>query len=382
MRICFISTYPPIECGIATYTQYLTWALRRKQLHVYIVSHYGGSGRNVFEAFDYEDGDLASKAFSMITRLSPDLVHIQHEFGLFGKQKGVSLTPLYLQLKMVGIPTVTTLHTVLENHSYEESIILSYLVNYSDGVIIHESYQYEILKKLVSPENLSKVQIIPHGARDVRPIKNAKAILGINPSTKVILMIGYFAPHKGFEDIIDLWPRIYERLERMGEDVLLIIAGKVRTLAQIEYGNMLFNKINLSSHRDKIRVIRGQISQQSFDTVICAADVVVLPYKRVSQSGILAHCLAFGKPVVISNVFRNDFLKETEVALISNSKEDYVENIVRLLTDKDLYERLSKNAKEYVKKKVSWDIIAEKHIDLYRKFVEPSILKVKTIWMD
>ena len=283
---------------------------------------------------------------------------------------------------MVGIPVVTTLHTVLNNHSYEESIIISFLLKYSDGVIIHESYQYDTLKRLLSPDELSKVNIIPHGARDIKPIKDAKRVLGISPTTKVILMIGYFAPHKGFEDIIELWPEIHDRLSKLGEDVLLIIAGKIRTVAQIEYGNMLFNKINSSPRRDKIRVIRGQISQQSFDTVLSASDVVVLPYRRVSQSGIFAHCLAFGKPVVISDVFRNDFLKETEVALVSNTRQDYVDNIVKLLTDKNLYDKLSKNAKKYVKDKISWDKIAERHIKLYRKFVEPSILKVKTIWMD
>lgn len=84
MRIGFISTYPPIECGIATYTQYLTDALRKQKMDIYVVSHCGGKGRGVFPAFDYEDGDLAEKAFSMMTRLTPDIVHIQHEFGLTG----------------------------------------------------------------------------------------------------------------------------------------------------------------------------------------------------------------------------------------------------------------------------------------------------------
>ena len=53
MRIGFISTYLPIECGIATYTKYLTDALRSREMDIYVVYHLGGSGENVFTAFDY-----------------------------------------------------------------------------------------------------------------------------------------------------------------------------------------------------------------------------------------------------------------------------------------------------------------------------------------
>ncbi|HID24544.1 MAG TPA: glycosyl transferase, partial [Planctomycetaceae bacterium] len=57
MRIGFISSYPPIECGIATYTQYLTDAMRDLKLEVYVVAHQGAAGKNVLPTFDYEDPD-------------------------------------------------------------------------------------------------------------------------------------------------------------------------------------------------------------------------------------------------------------------------------------------------------------------------------------
>ena len=122
MRVGFVSTYPPIECGIATYTQYLTEALRKKHTDVYIVSHVGGSGTQVFPTFDYEDGDIAEKAYSMMIRFTPDIVHIQHEFGLFGKYMGVSVVPLIIQFRLIGIPVITTLHTI-----YKETVSYTHL---------------------------------------------------------------------------------------------------------------------------------------------------------------------------------------------------------------------------------------------------------------
>ncbi|MBW2594821.1 MAG: glycosyltransferase [Deltaproteobacteria bacterium] len=227
MRIGFISTYPPIECGIATYTQYLTDALRNKKMDIYVVSHRGGSGKNVFTAFDYEDGDLAEKAFSMMTRLTPDIVHIQHEFGLFGKHYGVSVIPLILKFRLAGIPVVTTLHTVYDKISYEHLVIMNSIIENSDAVIVHETYQLEALKRHIKEKSsLDKIHVVPHGSREIKPIDNAKARLGIHDNTKVVLMLGYFRPTKGFERIIRLWSRIVEKHKT--NDILLMVAGKTR----------------------------------------------------------------------------------------------------------------------------------------------------------
>ncbi|RLB74763.1 MAG: glycosyl transferase, partial [Deltaproteobacteria bacterium] len=149
MRIGFVSTYPPIECGIATYTQYLTDALRAKQTDIYVVSHIGGTGQQVFPAFDYEDGDLGEKAFSTMVRFTPDIVHIQHEFGLYGKHLGVSVVPLILEFKMLGIPVVSTLHTVYTDMDAAHRTILEAVITNSDRVIVHEPYQLDTLKGMI-----------------------------------------------------------------------------------------------------------------------------------------------------------------------------------------------------------------------------------------
>ena len=376
MRIGFVSTYPPIECGIATYTQYLTDALKTKQTDIYVVSHIGGSGPQVFPAFDYGDGDLAEKAFSTMIRFTPDVVHIQHEFGLYGKHLGVSVVPLILQFKMLGIPVVSTLHTVYPHMDMQHRTILEAIISNSDRVIVHEPYQMETLKGFL-PELLhSKLRVIPHGAREVEIIPDAKAKLGLPEDKKVVLIIGYIRPSKNFELIVDIFPDILAKYP----NAVLVMAGKTRGQEYIDYRNQLLDRIANSPARDNIIIIRGQLPQPVFDQILCAADVVVLPYKIVSQSGILAHCLAFGRPLVASS---SRALVETldwaKAGLVCNERDEFIDSIVRILSDDKLAQDLSNNGRHFVKTYISWSIIADKHLDLYREITYVPKVQVRII---
>jgi len=146
---------------------------------------------------------------------------------------------------------------------------------------------------------------------------------------------------------------------------------------------MLFNEINSSPASDSIKVIRGQISQDSFDTILSASDIVALPYSIASQSGIVAHCLAFGKPVVTSNTpVMASLVEETHCGMVCNTDEEYIDNIDRILSDDNLREEFSDNALRYVDDNIAWSKIAGQHIEIYKTIVEPSVLSIDTIWMD
>ncbi len=214
---------------------------------------------------------------------------------------------------------------------------------------------------------MEKIAVIPHGARDVTPIPNAKQILGLPENRKVILIIGYFRPSKNFELIIDIFPDIVKRYG----DVILVVAGKIRGTEHRGYRNMLFNKIAQSPHKDQIFILRGQLPQETFDTILSAADVVALPYKITSQSGILAHCLAFGKPVVTSSTeVMKHIIAGQHTGVVCESKEDYIEAICHILSDPDFAKQLSDNARAYVRDEISWSHIADKHIELYKSVMD------------
>ena len=144
MRIAYVSTYPPSECGIATYTQYLSESVANKGKEIRILSQLGASGENVFEVYAPADKDIAAKLFFYIERLSPDIVHIEHEFGLFGDQRGVQIVEFLIRCNIADTPVITTLHTVFEDLKYEEKIIVQHILNCSSTVVVHEHFQKEI----------------------------------------------------------------------------------------------------------------------------------------------------------------------------------------------------------------------------------------------
>ncbi|HID22266.1 MAG TPA: glycosyltransferase [Planctomycetaceae bacterium] len=314
-----------------------------------------------------------------MVRLTPDVVHIQHEFGLFGKHAGVSVVPLIIQFRQVGVPVVTTLHTVYRDIPDDQREILLAITNHSDRLIVHEPYQLESLKRHFGDGVAEKTSVIPHGARLVEPVPSAKRQLELPTGAKVVLLIGYFRPSKNFELIVDIFPEILKRCP----NAILLVAGKVRGKEHLDYRHMLLRRLAESPARDQIRLIRGQLPQETFDLLLSAADVVALPYKMTSQSGILAHCLAFGKPVVTSATpAMEQILSRCEAGLLCSDTSDYVGAIVRVLQDESLARRLSDNARQYVRNEISWPRIAERTLQLYHSIVDVPLEKIRVLQLD
>jgi len=120
-----------------------------------------------------------------------------------------------------------------------------------------------------------------------------------------------------------------------------------------------------------IPILRGQLPQKTFDIILSAADVVALPYEISSQSGILAHCLAFGKPVVTSGTeVMKEIIGGHDAGIVCDTREAYIEGICHILSDPKLADRLSSNARTYVRESIAWSRVAERHIQLYKSIMD------------
>lgn len=376
MRIGFVSTYPPIECGIATYTQYLVEELKRNSQEIFVVSQIGAKGEKVFPVYWRESVSIAAHVYNLSTRLTPDVMHIQHEFGLFGDHRGVQVIDLILRYKMSGIPIVATLHTVFEKLTLEEEIILRIMVNECDAIIVHEDYQKETLLRYFGKSCEKRIFVIPHGVRNIAPIKDAKKKLDI-AGKKVVLMCGYFRSNKQFHKIVEMWPEITSK----SRNAILLLAGKSQGMEYADYQRKLFESVNNSPVNDKIMVLRGQFPQHTFDTIVSASDIAVLPYTLGGQSGIMAQYYAFGKPVVSSNLkaFKIS-MERSKGGLIAKKDQDYIDHISNLLNDNSQRKKLSNNIKEYTQNECFWEKIVPQHLDIYESVVKVPYGKAKYVY--
>jgi 1,2-diacylglycerol 3-alpha-glucosyltransferase len=365
MKIGIISSYLPIHCGIATYSSYLIEELRRLRNRVYIVCHKGGKGFDCYPAFNYDDPDLPHKALEAMMKFSPDLVHIQHEYALFGEQRGMNVIPLAYEFKLSQIPTVITLHTVPKKCNYEEQIIEKALVEIADATIVHELYQRELIIGRVGHQD--KIWVIPHGVREIKPVPKAKEELSLEDK-KIVLLVGYFRRSKNFERVVKIFPKVAESVD----DALLLVASGARKPEDIAYRDEFLEFVAKSVAKDKIKVLLGPFSQEKFDLILSSADVAVFTYLSGAQSGIMAHCLAFAKPMVVSSDVQAmaDLVQKTRSGFVARTNSELAEAIITILTDKNLAKEFSDNARRHVKKRVSWQIIASRHMDVYNKILK------------
>ena len=367
MKIGIISTYPPLDCGIGTYSSYLIEELRRLKNRVYIVCHRGGKGLDCCPAFNYDDPDLPHRAFEAVMKFTPDLVHIQHEFGLFGEQKGMNVISLVYKFKLSHIPVVITLHTVSEKPDYEEQIIRKALVEIAEAIIVHEEYQRELIKEHLGHEG--KIWVIPHGVREIKPVLKVKAKEELDlVGKKIVLLQGYFRRSKNFERVVRLFPKIAADVD----EALLLIASAARRPEDIAYRDEFLELVAKSRAKDKIKVLLGPFPEQRFDLILSSADVAVLPYLSGAQSGIMAHCLAFAKPMVISSDIQVmvDTIRKTKSGLVAGTDAELTEAIIKILTDENLAKEFSDHDRRYVEKHLSWQIISSKHVEVYNKILK------------
>jgi len=291
----FLSTYPPTQCGLATFTAALMRGLATPE---------SGDRAGVVSVVDTPASSRAPEVVGYLQTRAPgghrvaaealnkfDVAVIQHEYGIFGGQDGDQVLAV---LDEVQVPVVVVAHTVLAGPTPHQRHVLEQVVGASGAVVTMTEAARD---RLVAGYDIdpAKVVVIPHGATPRGG--GHMPILGRRP---LILTWGLLGPGKGIEWAIDG----LQRLRRLHPRPAYIVAGQTHPRVRQHHGEAyrlhLGQRARAVGVSDLVRFAGSYLDEGTLAGLIRRADLVVLPYDSREQvtSGVLVEAIAAGKPVV------------------------------------------------------------------------------------
>ena len=302
--IALIGSYPPRRCGIAVFTSDLAAAIADNDpgIDCTIVAMNDRREGYVYPStvkFQISQDKLIEYrvAADFLNLRNVDAVCLQHEYGIFGGQRGSFIIELAQNLKS---PLITTLHTVLRDPSAEERKIINQLAELSASLVVLSQCAADFLRDIYQvPEN--KITLIQHGIPDVPFLDPdpCKGKLGAGDKT-IILTFGLLSPGKGIEFMIDALPNIISS----HPDVIYYVVGATHPHCKAESGEdyrlSLHHRAKELGVGDHIVFLDRFLERDELIEIIRAADIYVTPYTNETQvvSGTLAYAVGTGKAIV------------------------------------------------------------------------------------
>lgn len=315
-----------------------------------------GRARSVEALFD----SFAVARFAR--RLQPDVIHVHSTHTS-------SLTFLGA-LRMLGIPVVATTHVVTPHEPIRfQNAIYRRIHQLSHLHIAHSEFDRDRLFEefAVDPEC---VVVIPHGeyeffASGVEPSDSglARRTFGFEPQHKIALFFGYIREYKGLDILLEAWPAVAEAIP----EARLLVAGDPGRLNESRRQELETWATRVGAvHR--FQYIPFSEVRRYFE----AADALAMPYRHISQSGVLYLALSLGVPVVATKVGAlPEVLRDGESALLipPESPEELSQALIRLLSDEGLRDRVRRGGRR-VADEHSWPAIAVRTEEAFVKLAQ------------
>ena len=290
-----LSTYPPTQCGLATFSAALLAHLPgpRDQIAVVRVLDAPMPGRADSEVVhNLVNGSAASAAAAAEVLNGFDVVIVQHEYGIYGGPDGQDVIPL---LEALYVPSIVVLHTVLACPTPRQRVILDEVIAAARAVVtMTETARSRLLDIYgTSPE---KVFVIPHGAADYRRPASPAA----NAAWPKVLTWGLLGPGKGIEHAIDAVALLRDHGVRVDYQVSGQTHPRVLGRDGEVYRRSLEARVRARDLEDRVHFDARFLAAGALSRLIGVADVVLLPYDSLEQvtSGVLIEAVTAGKPVV------------------------------------------------------------------------------------
>ena len=394
MKLVYIGTYPPRECGIGTFTRnlYNSMVLNNKLVKGSMEGYIIALNDNE-RTYDYPEEVKVTirqehqrdylSAVKFINLSGADLCILEHEFGIFGGESGVYILPLLHRLE---IPLIVTLHTVIKAPSYTEKAVLTEICKMANKIVIMSHKAIEFLTSIYNVDK-NKVVYIEHGVPDIQfDQEQSKKEFNLE-NRKVLITFGFISRNKGIETAIKALPVVIKKYP----EVLYMVLGKthpnVLRYSGEEYRHYLqqmVKSLNLNNH---VFFLNEYISQKELFKYLFAADIYITPYINEAQitSGTLSYAIGVGSAVVSTPYWHaEELLADGRGMLFNFNDSDELSTILMELFDNpDLLKNIRKKAYDYGRT-ITWPKTGVKYIEVAGKILDgkPKVNVKKEIILD
>lgn len=376
LEILFISSYPPRECGIATYTNDLISALKSKYIHSFNLKvcaletakeSFSYSSEVVYTLNTENPEDYLTLASEIEVEEKINLVCIQHEFGFFS---GLHKYNFMLLIQTITKPIIVAFHTVLPNPDEALKHHIQFIANNCEGLIVMTQHaalllihEYDISRE--------KIEIISHGTHLVSQNNknNLKNSYGFN-GKKVLSTFGLLSAGKGIETTIEALPRIINT----HPNVIFLIIGKTHPNVVVQEGEIYRNKLEnmvIEKQLEKhVLFVNNYLPTPELLEYLQLSDIYLFTSKDPNQavSGTFAYAMSCGCPTISTPIPHSlEVLHEdTGIIIDFNSPTQLSSSVIHLLNNDQLQAQFSRNALQ-ITSSSAWENSALAHAAIFQK---------------
>lgn len=362
MKIALVSNWK-MKCGIATYAENL-WGEVIKQVGDFKMfiennEHSLGALNEIGgETFSpdkvvacWKRGHSLQELVKQLKAYDPDVIWIQHEFGLWPN----AMHWLSMMNQLSDYRVIVTMHSVF--HHKDKTIVEAAIPE----IIVHLDGAKQVLKE--EKYIPGKVYVIPHGCF---PCNNREKLWNFYKSEKTFLQFGFGFRYKGWENSI----KAVGELKKKHPDVFFtgLFSESPHNKPEHElYYNELMELVQQLGVEENVAIIRGYQSEETLDSYMRTNQATLFPYISTPQhevfgaSGAARIAMAKGLPVVTSSV--NHFSDLPTIK--ADSAEEIAKALDQLFSNKQFRQDQVDKQIEYLNEN-TWENIAKRLVCLFQ----------------